>query len=47
MPERGEGVGFCTWIEILLESLTVCLSLLYLPDGHGLCSGTAVAQSIR
>lgn len=45
--QKERGWGFSTETEIHLESLTVCLSLPYLPDGHGLRSGTAVAQSIR
>lgn len=44
---RQEGRWGGAQIEILLESLLVCLSLPYLPDGRGLWSGTAVAQSIR
>lgn len=47
VTETESGLGLCTKIEIHLDSLTVCLSLPYLPDGRGLWSGTAVAQSIR
>ena len=43
--DRKGGGGCCA--EILLESLTVCFSPPSLPDGHGLSSGTAMAQSIR
>lgn len=47
LTEKRGGWGFCNETEIHLESLTVCLSLLFSPDGRGLRSGTAVAQSIR